>query len=419
MGRSVVPPSKAEDSGLAAAEQATGVKLAGPRRYFFHVYRWGKVNPDPGDMRIVFVDMLEQAFAYVSGNTVLIQRRRWGMARRLSRCRRSRRRRRPGRQRRRDRLRDARPERHPVRARAARPRPTWRDFASGRRAVARAAGNRRSAGRRRRRAPSRHLDRVGRPAPLRSLRQRRERTLERDSVLAGGFRCLLLERAREVGVDVRQPCAVTGHADARQHEASRQRRARSPRGWSSTRRARRAGSAAPSEVDSPARSPRLIARYGYMEGSCPAYDDAPSLGRRRVRLDMDGAGAPRTLPMDARFLRRSAALRLDAAASLRARRRARSPRRRRHVADGRQGGGPDWFMVGDAAATLDPTSSHGVLKAIISGMTAGHLIAAVLRDRAPAEEAAAAYHDWCAGWFSADAARLSEFYRKLGVAGFT
>jgi hypothetical protein len=65
--------AKAEDSGLAAAEQATGVKLAGPRRYFFHVYRWGKVTKDPDDMRVVYVDMLEQAFAYVSGNTVLIQ----------------------------------------------------------------------------------------------------------------------------------------------------------------------------------------------------------------------------------------------------------------------------------------------------------------------------------------------------------
>ena len=64
--------AKAEDS--AAAEQATGVKLAGPRRYFFHVYRWGKVTKDPEDMRVVFVDMLEQAIAYVSGNTVLMQR---------------------------------------------------------------------------------------------------------------------------------------------------------------------------------------------------------------------------------------------------------------------------------------------------------------------------------------------------------
>ena len=66
--------TKAEDSGLGSAEQATGVKLAGPRRYFFHIYRWGKVTKDPDDMRVVFVDMLEQAFAYVSGNTVLIQR---------------------------------------------------------------------------------------------------------------------------------------------------------------------------------------------------------------------------------------------------------------------------------------------------------------------------------------------------------
>ena len=30
-------------------------------------------------------------------------------------------------------------------------------------------------------------------------------------------------------------------------------------------------------VTSPARSPRLIARYGYVEGSCPARDDAPAL----------------------------------------------------------------------------------------------------------------------------------------------
>ena len=64
----------ADDSGLAAAEQATGVKLLGPRRYFFHVYRWGKLTHDPDDLRTVYVDMLEQAWAYVSGNTVLIKR---------------------------------------------------------------------------------------------------------------------------------------------------------------------------------------------------------------------------------------------------------------------------------------------------------------------------------------------------------
>ena len=65
---------KANDSGLVAAEDATGVKLPGPRHYFFHVYRWGELNHDPDHLGIVFVDMLEQAFAYVSGNTVLLKR---------------------------------------------------------------------------------------------------------------------------------------------------------------------------------------------------------------------------------------------------------------------------------------------------------------------------------------------------------
>ena len=80
--------------------------------------------------------------------------------------------------------------------------------------------------------------------------------------------------------------------------------------------------------------------------------------------------------------------------------------------------GRNWFMVGDAAARLDPTSSHGVLKALMSGIAVGHLIAAVLSGTAPAAGAAAAYHDWLAGWFAHDAAQLSKFYRKLGVDGF-
>ncbi len=40
---------------------------------------WGKETPDPADMHITLVDVLEQARAYVSGNTTLIQREdgRW------------------------------------------------------------------------------------------------------------------------------------------------------------------------------------------------------------------------------------------------------------------------------------------------------------------------------------------------------
>lgn len=36
--------------------------------------------------------------------------------------------------------------------------------------------------------------------------------------------------------------------------------------------------------------------------------------------------------------------------------------------------GPGYFLVGDAAAVLDPVSSQGVLKAVASGMMAAHLI---------------------------------------------
>ena len=65
---------EADDPGLAAAEKATGARLNHSRRYSFEVYRWGKEIPDPGDMRILFLEVLEQASTYVSGNTVLMRR---------------------------------------------------------------------------------------------------------------------------------------------------------------------------------------------------------------------------------------------------------------------------------------------------------------------------------------------------------
>jgi hypothetical protein len=54
----------------------------------------------------------------------------------------------------------------------------------------------------------------------------------------------------------------------------------------------------------------------------------------------------------------------------------------------------------------------------MSGMMAGHLISGVLSGKAPRDEAARAYHQWLAGWFQVEIARLTEFYRELGVAPF-
>ncbi len=63
-----------DDAGLVAAENATGIRLAGARRYFFGIYRWGAEIPDPNDMRKVFVEILEEATVYVAAGTTLLRR---------------------------------------------------------------------------------------------------------------------------------------------------------------------------------------------------------------------------------------------------------------------------------------------------------------------------------------------------------
>ena len=234
------------------------------------------------------------------------------------------------------------------------------------------------------------------------------------------FDGLLLERAREVGVDVRQPCPVLDLAprdDGLQEvltgagpvtcriviDATGGAR------WLSRKR----GLAAARH------SPRLIARFGYAEGTCPERDDAPAFEAGRsgwtgtarvrpgvygwVRVDFDGPS------------RRDK----DAPGPLRA----LTPRGLSRGADvtwrlSRAAAGPGWFIVGDAGATLDPASSRGVLKAIMSGAMAGHLATGVLKGGVPMEKAAAAYRGWLAGWFAADAERLAGLYRELGVEGF-
>src|SRR5271163_4570663 len=62
-------------------------------------------------------------------------------------------------------------------------------------------------------------------------------------------------------------------------------------------------------------------------------------GWRRIRLDVDGPGAPEALPMDAGFVRRPAALRLGAAAPPRPGASRGQSRSRCDLADGKRGGG--------------------------------------------------------------------------------
>lgn len=80
--------------------------------------------------------------------------------------------------------------------------------------------------------------------------------------------------------------------------------------------------------------------------------------------------------------------------------------------------GPGFFLVGDAAAVLDPASSHGVLRAVMSGMMAAHLIAAVAADPRCEGEAIETYHTWMSNWFHRDVRKLGEVYSGMGLFRF-
>jgi flavin-dependent dehydrogenase len=76
--------------------------------------------------------------------------------------------------------------------------------------------------------------------------------------------------------------------------------------------------------------------------------------------------------------------------------------------------GPGYFLAGDAAGVLDPATSHGVLRAIMSGMLAADLIAQISRRQASESHAAAAYRSSISDWFQKDATRLRELYAQMG-----
>jgi len=77
--------------------------------------------------------------------------------------------------------------------------------------------------------------------------------------------------------------------------------------------------------------------------------------------------------------------------------------------------GPGYFLVGDAAAVLDPSSSHGVLRALMTGMKAGQLITVGVRHPDPefVAQAASHYKTWLAAWIMHDVSELKRLYARL------
>jgi flavin-dependent dehydrogenase len=68
--------------------------------------------------------------------------------------------------------------------------------------------------------------------------------------------------------------------------------------------------------------------------------------------------------------------------------------------------GHGWFLMGDAAAILDPASSHGVLRALMSGIMAAQLVTGMRENRLSEAVATGVYQDWILDWFQHDVAKL-------------
>jgi flavin-dependent dehydrogenase len=157
-------------------------------------------------------------------------------------------------------------------------------------------------------------------------------------------------------------------------------------------------------------SPTLVARYGYCMDNRRTPDELGLFAHEHgwhwiarisdtclhwTQLHFDAGAHDRTLPA---ALAECAAIGPVRGADV-------SWRRCRTTA------GPGYFLVGDAAATLDPCASHGVIKALMSGMQAAAAMIDCLSW--PPGEAAVqtAYEAWVNALFERDVAALRDFYR--------
>lgn len=164
-------------------------------------------------------------------------------------------------------------------------------------------------------------------------------------------------------------------------------------------------------------SQRLIARYGYAEGHCPSLDGPPTF-----HLDRDGWTW--TAHIDARRYHwtrlslgrrsRKTSVAPPALAALRVQFPTRAENVTWRYAERCAGSG--FFLVGDAAGVLDPAASKGVLRALMSGIMAGHLIAQVETGGAAASAAAQHYDHWLRGWLESDIRSLRAWYQEAQMA---
>jgi flavin-dependent dehydrogenase len=156
------------------------------------------------------------------------------------------------------------------------------------------------------------------------------------------------------------------------------------------------------------RSRPLILRYGYRRGNCPGRRDNPLFVSRRDGWDWTARVKPNLYQwISLRFERLKSSFQNvpTEIANLRA----IGPERGADVTWRlvTEAASPRHFLVGDAAAVLDPSSSHGIIKALSSGILAATCIQKLLSRRSGNDaKVAEGYCAWQRKWFQIDAQHL-------------
>ena len=163
-------------------------------------------------------------------------------------------------------------------------------------------------------------------------------------------------------------------------------------------------------------SPRLTAYYAYYKGSCPARDEAPALvgsldGWTWTAKINESLYNWTHLPLHPHPLNKKQIRYPDEFHNLELYGSVRGSDVTWRLVTNACGAG--YFMVGDAAFVLDPLSSHGVIKAILSGIRVGNLIVQVLNKQITEESALSDYQTWLNHWFDQDVKRMKQLYANL------
>ncbi|HYO66120.1 MAG TPA: FAD-dependent monooxygenase [Archangium sp.] len=226
---------------------------------------------------------------------------------------------------------------------------------------------------------------------------------------------LLLRRAVALGVEVLQPCRalqplvergrVVGVETSRGLEHGRFLLDASGRGHWFTRKHGLAR-----HVD----SPFLLARYGYVHGHFVELDENPSLRWEPEGWEWIARVRPGLYAWTRLSLQGDARTRPDVPLALSTGRPTGAPRGADVTWSRVEApAGEGYFIAGDAAAVVDPASSQGVLRALMQGMMAAHLITACVKGTVPELEAARYYRGWVQDMYQRTASALREQYASI------